>query len=86
MGEDEDNWILQNSRFYPHYDIIMGQNRVKTFFRVEGAFLDDLSQIWFVSWLGVGEEKDNRILQNSRFYPHYDVIIRKKGVLPPSVG
>ena len=23
----------------------------------------DLGQIWFVSWLGVGEEEDNRILQ-----------------------
>ena len=37
MGEDEDNWILQNSDFYPHYDIIMGQNRVKNrFFRDRG--------------------------------------------------
>ena len=41
VGEEEDNSILQNSDFYPHYDVIMGQNRVKTgFFTVEGTFLD----------------------------------------------
>ena len=42
VGEEEDNWILQNSHIYPHYDVIMGQNRVKNrvFFVVAGAFLD----------------------------------------------
>ena len=40
----------------------------------------DLGQIWFVSWLGVGEEEDNWILQNSDFYPHYDVIMGKNRV------
>ena len=40
----------------------------------------DLGQIQFVSWFGVREEEDDRILQNSDFYLHYDVIMRQNRV------
>ena len=79
VGEEEDNSISKNSDFYPLYDVIMGPNRVKKnyFSRYRAHFLMDLGQIWFVSWLGVGEEEDNSILQNSDFYRHYDIIMGK---------
>ena len=40
----------------------------------------DLGQIWFVSWLGVGEEEDKRISKKSDFYSLYDVIMGQNRV------
>ena len=70
MGEKEDDRILRNSDFYPHYDIIMRQNRVKNrFFTVEGTFLDGFRPNLVCELVGAGRRGRQLDFTKFRFLP-----------------